>query len=96
MNTPKNKLTYGQLYKFTRHDLYEFDLYIESPRDGWIQHDAVFPQDAIVLYLGGEPVHYYKESYSKFLYKSKIVYVSFTDQKYLTNVSCLVNITNKK
>ena len=85
MNTPKNKLTYGQLYKFTRHDLYTFDLYKESGHEN-IQHDATFPQDAIVLFLGGDPIHYYKESYSKFLYKSKIVYVSFTDQKYLTKV----------
>ena len=87
MNTPKNKLTYGQLFKFTRHDLYTFDAYKGNERE-YLQHDFAFPQDAIVLYLGGEPVHYYKESYSKFLYKSKIVYVSFTDKKYLTKVSC--------
>ena len=86
MNISKNKLTYGQLYKFIQHDLYTFDFYKGSGHE-YLQYDSTFPQDAIVLYLGGEPVHYYKESYSKFLYKSKIVYVSFTDQKYLTKVT---------
>ena len=87
MNTPKNKLIYGQLYKFTRHDLYNFNMY-KMKEYGYLQYDSTFSQDAIVLYLGGDTIPHYKEYYNKFLYKSKIVYIGFTDQKYLTRVSC--------
>ena len=85
MNAMKNKLIKGHLYKFTYHNLYEYKIYLERGHHN-IQYNSIFPQDAVVLYVG-DIVPYYKEIYSKVLYRDKIVYIDSTDQKYLIAVT---------